>query len=462
MKCPHCGQEHPDDFKFCPISGQSLAPQTKVCGNPACKYSNVPIEAKFCPRCGTPFSLREENLFNKQRDISLSQIVIFCSRDCSIQIGQGHWTENNDFLREKQLKLKKGENIICVNEYPELQYGFSFNYLDKPHYVKDIILDNFDTSKVTSMANMFRGCGSLDSLNLSVFDTSHVTDMCGMFCGCSSLVSLNLSSFDTSKVTDMGNMFRGCGSLEELALSYFDTSLVSNMAQMFYVCESLKKLNANDWDLSNVKDMSNMFLGCLSLSTIDSNTWDLSNVEKTSNMFHNCPKLFNDNKILITCMDDGAVIHSYKYHEKIKLNKGDNTIFIKDLPTLCYGFNIDGYEYISRIDFSDFDSSHLIDMSFMFAICRSLKSLDLSNFNTSKVTNIYGMFQLCESLEWLDLSGFDLCSLKKLNNEDGPLSVFEDCSSLKKIIMKGCSEETIDKITEALETDNIDAEIITD
>ena len=34
--------------------------------------------------------------------------------------------------------------------------------------------------------------------------------------------------------------------------------------------------------------------------------------------------------------------------------------------------------------------------------------------------------------------------------------------SLKKFIMNGCREETIDKITEALETDNIDAEIIID
>ena len=45
MKCPYCGQEHPDDFKFCPISGQPLVPQTKVCENPKCKYENVPIEA---------------------------------------------------------------------------------------------------------------------------------------------------------------------------------------------------------------------------------------------------------------------------------------------------------------------------------------------------------------------------------------------------------------------------------
>lgn len=66
MKCPHCGQEHPDDFLLCPYTGKSLKPQTKVCGNPDCQYHNVPIEAKFCPRCGWAFS-QDDNDSSKQK-----------------------------------------------------------------------------------------------------------------------------------------------------------------------------------------------------------------------------------------------------------------------------------------------------------------------------------------------------------------------------------------------------------
>ena len=51
MKCPHCGQKHPDDFKFCPIFGQSLQSKIKKCPN--CGYENVLIEAEFCPICST-------------------------------------------------------------------------------------------------------------------------------------------------------------------------------------------------------------------------------------------------------------------------------------------------------------------------------------------------------------------------------------------------------------------------
>ncbi|WP_373255409.1 zinc ribbon domain-containing protein, partial [Phocaeicola vulgatus] len=59
MKCPHCSQEHPDDFLLCPYTGKPLKPQTKVCENPDCQYPNVPIEAKFCPRCGFKLFIEE-------------------------------------------------------------------------------------------------------------------------------------------------------------------------------------------------------------------------------------------------------------------------------------------------------------------------------------------------------------------------------------------------------------------
>ena len=55
MKCPHCKGEHPDDFKFCPVTGSKLEPQLKACSNKDCPdYGKaiLPAEAKFCPRCG--------------------------------------------------------------------------------------------------------------------------------------------------------------------------------------------------------------------------------------------------------------------------------------------------------------------------------------------------------------------------------------------------------------------------
>ena len=73
-----------------------------------------------------------------------------------------------------------------------------------------LAVGDFDTSNVTNMNNMFSGCSSLISLDLSGFDTSNVTKMYNMFNGCNSLISLDLSNFNTIKVTNMQHMFYNC------------------------------------------------------------------------------------------------------------------------------------------------------------------------------------------------------------------------------------------------------------
>ena len=62
IKCPFCGQEHPDTTKFCPETGKDLESQIWVCNNPDCTYrSQLPMTAKYCPHCGTE---RSANTFN--------------------------------------------------------------------------------------------------------------------------------------------------------------------------------------------------------------------------------------------------------------------------------------------------------------------------------------------------------------------------------------------------------------
>jgi formylglycine-generating enzyme required for sulfatase activity/predicted nucleic acid-binding Zn ribbon protein len=52
MHCPHCKQEHPDNVRFCPVTGRPLptfVPQI------ACAQCGIviPLGAVFCPRCGS-------------------------------------------------------------------------------------------------------------------------------------------------------------------------------------------------------------------------------------------------------------------------------------------------------------------------------------------------------------------------------------------------------------------------
>ena len=47
----------------------------------------------------------------------------------------------------------------------------------------------------------------------------------------------------------------------------------------------------------------------------------------------------------------------------------------------------------------------------MFQDCQQLKSLQISNFNTSLVTNMMYMFDGCDSLQTLEISGWDFSSV---------------------------------------------------
>ena len=55
MKCPHCNQEHSDEFQFCPITGKKIEVLKACTQNPDCpdrgKYI-LPLDSLFCPTCG--------------------------------------------------------------------------------------------------------------------------------------------------------------------------------------------------------------------------------------------------------------------------------------------------------------------------------------------------------------------------------------------------------------------------
>ena len=62
---------------------------------------------------------------------------------------------------------------------------------------------------------------------------------------------------------------------------------------------------------------------------------------------------------------------------------------------------------IIEIDLSNFDTSKVTNMAFMFLNCIRLKKIYLWNINTSLVTSMFGMFKNCSSLISIDLSYFD-------------------------------------------------------
>ena len=119
-----------------------------------------------------------------------------------------------------------------------------------------------NTSRVTTMRNLFADCAILTSLDLNDFDTASVTTMRSMFSGCTGLKKLELGEWDTNCVKSMRAMFYGCSGLEKLDLRNFETDNVTDMRSMFSGCSNLKSLDLRRFDAGNVTDMEYLFSGC--------------------------------------------------------------------------------------------------------------------------------------------------------------------------------------------------------
>lgn len=114
------------------------------------------------------------------------------------------------------------------------------NYMFEDSPAKNIFFYNFDTSDVTSMARMFKGCTNLQSIDVSSFNTSNVTVMTYMFSECSNLTYLDLSSFEVPNVFEMLGMFLDCSSLRTIYVGEsWDCQVVNPSLPIFGRCFNL-------------------------------------------------------------------------------------------------------------------------------------------------------------------------------------------------------------------------------
>ena len=89
----------------------------------------------------------------------------------------------------------------------------------------------------------------------------------------------------------------------------------------------------------------------------------------------------------------------YTEPEKVYLNADSSSMF--------YRGYVEQIKNILEIDLSNFDTSKVTDMRYMFYGMSNLTSLNLSNFDTSQVMYMYSMFSDMSSLTTLNLSSFN-------------------------------------------------------
>ena len=79
-----------------------------------------------------------------------------------------------------------------------------------------------------------------------------------------------------------------------------------------------------------------------------------------------------------------------------------DTSNVTDMSYMFYGMS-----NLTTLDLSNFNTSQVMDMKYMFTYMFNLTTLDLSSFNTFKVTDMNHMFSATRNLTTLDLSNFD-------------------------------------------------------
>ena len=82
---------------------------------------------------------------------------------------------------------------------------------------------------------------------------------------------------------------------------------------------------------------------------------------------------------------------------------------------------------LESLDVSNFNTGNVTDMSFMFSDCYGLTSLDVSNFNTENVRDMNCMFNACRGLTSLDVSNFNTGNVTDMSY------MFYGCESLTSL-----------------------------
>ena len=232
--------------------------------------------------------------------------------------------------------------------------------------VKHINLDEFDTSNVEYMNNMFAAKAAalnpvvVDPLDLSRFNTSKVKSMRGMFQG-THYSSIDISNFNTSSVTDMEEMFQAMAYTTSLNLSGLNVRNVANINRLFNDSKSLTSINLSGWQLDSVNNMSYMFSQLHALNNLNLSGFTTKNVTDMHHMFNECHAL-------------------------------------------------------TDLDLSSFDTSKVANMNNMFRDDFALKNLNLSSFNTSNVENMAEMFRHSGAIYPLDVSRFDTRKVMDMTN----------------------------------------------
>ena len=318
------------------------------------------------------------------------------------------------------------KKTLGENEY-ELNSGKNwpkwFTYASK---ISKVVFEaSFANARPTNCYAWFLKFKNLTQIEgIENLNTENVTSMRDMFDGCSSLISLDVTNFNTANVTDMDYMFFGCKMLKEIYVSdKFVTDDVISSRCMFLNCSSLS--GDIDWtsDKPNDKTYAKIDGGYFRDKAYDNRPW-VKFADGTLTFRCRYKKTLGENEY---------ELNSGKSQPKwctpnIKISQVVfEASFANARPKSCYAW-FQGFENLKQIKgIENLNTENVTSMKSMFSNCSNLAELDVTNFNTANVTDMSYMFCNCRNLTTIYVSDKFV-----INNENNDL--FFGCIKLKGAI----------------------------
>jgi len=216
---------------------------------------------------------------------------------------------------------------------------------------KLISIDQWGDVSWSSMASAFNGCFNL---NMEAEDVP-----------------------DLNNVTSLANMFLSCSSLQDNdSWNKWETGTIDKMNGMFFFSDF--NFNISDWDVSNVESMQAMF----KLSPFNQNIgdWNVGNVSTMDELFNDTP--FNQD---ISTWDVSKVVSMVDMFNSSLFNQDISTWDVSKVVSMRHMFNASPFDQ----NISEWNVSSLANAEFMFANAGlSIENYDLLLIGWSRNTNL--------------------------------------------------------------------------
>lgn len=325
----------------------------------------------------------------------------------------------------------------------------------------DAVSSTFSNELTTDMQSMFEGCDKIVAFRVQGLVSSKVTNTSGMFKNCAGATSCYMDNWNTSGVTTMENMFLnfGCNTDSDIKIDIHHFSFINctTLKQMFASSNDtkynpsdndfnptlksrIKEINfpvLNSSSTSNVTTIDGMFYYCSRLTTADNFFVNANSIEtagsltaphvyfnavtSTTNVFYNCLALKNVRLWIDmpSCTTVKQLFAHCDYLESADLSKSNFRGLTSFTNFFWYCNNMNTVK-MNEINLQSFTGSS----TSMFEQCYGLRRLEMQDSDLRSVTN--SIFITRDSLYHLDLSRANLSGkqscedmFKMISNEAG-------------------------------------------